>query len=70
MLNTVVHPNLYEKVRLLVRGRSLVLVQGELQLRERDGGAIKLVAESIQPLNNEDGQPARVTRLPTRWQPD
>ena len=65
LVNTIVYPALYEQERLLVRGRALVLVEGELQRREHDGGAINLVAESIRPLNNEDGQPARVTRLPT-----
>jgi error-prone DNA polymerase len=64
LVNTVVYPKLYEKERLLVRGRALVLVEGELQRRERDGGAINLVAESIHPLNNEDGQPAQIKRLP------
>ena len=65
LVNTVVYPVLYDKERLLVRGRALVLVEGELQRRERDGGAINLVAESIQALGNEDGQPAPVKRLPT-----
>jgi len=65
LLNTIVYLDLYEKERQLVRGRALVLVEGELQRRERDGGAINLVAMSIQPLGNEDGQPAQVKRLPT-----
>ncbi len=39
-------------------------LEGELQRRERDGGAINLVAATIQPLSNEDGTPARVKRLP------
>lgn len=56
--------------RLLVRGRALVLVEGELQRRKSDGGAINLVAESIHPLNNEDGQrPTRITELPTQQDP-
>jgi error-prone DNA polymerase len=65
LLNTIVYLDLYEQERQLVRGRALVLVEGELQRRVNDGGAINLVAESIHPLNNEDGQPARVRRLPT-----
>jgi error-prone DNA polymerase len=65
LVNTVVHPQLYEKERLLVRGRALVLVEGELQRREHDGGAINLVAASIAPLNTEDGPPTQVKRLPT-----
>ena len=68
LLNTVVYPGLYERERLLVRGRALVLVEGELQRRERDGGAINLVAETIAPLGNEDGQPAQIKRLPTAEQ--
>ena len=64
LLNTVVSVKLYEKERLLVRGRALLLIEGELQRRERDGGAINLVAATIQPLSNEEGQPARVKRLP------
>jgi error-prone DNA polymerase len=65
LVNTVVYPKLYEKERLLVRGRALVLVEGELQRREHDGGAINLVATSIAPLNNEDGPATSVKRLPT-----
>ena len=65
LVNTVVFPALYEKERLLVRGRALVLVEGELQRRKSDGGAINLVAESIAALNNEDGAPAQIRRLPT-----
>ena len=38
-------------------------LEGELQRRERDGGAINLVAATIEPLSNEDGTPARVKRL-------
>jgi error-prone DNA polymerase len=68
LVNTVVHPELYEKERLLIRGRALVLIEGELQRREDDGGAINLVAASIQPLNNEDGQPVQVKRLHTTEQ--
>ncbi len=65
LVNTVVFPALYEQERPLVRGRALVLVEGELQRRKSDGGAINLVAENIQPLNNEDGAPAQIRRLPT-----
>ena len=64
LVNTVVSVKLYEKERMLVRGRALLLIEGELQRRERDGGAINLVAATIQPLSNEDGTPARVKRLP------
>ena len=64
LVNTVVSVTLYEKERMLVRGRALLLIEGELQRRERDGGAINLVAATIQPLGNEDGTPARVKRLP------
>jgi len=64
LVNTVVYPKLYEQERLLVRGRALVLIEGELQRRERDGGAINLVAETIAPLRNEDGTDAPVKRLP------
>ena len=63
-LNTIVYLKLYEKERQLVRGRALVLVEGELQRRERDGGAINLVATSIQALAKEDGRTAAVKRLP------
>jgi error-prone DNA polymerase len=65
LLNTIVYLELYEQERQLVRSRALLLVEGELQRREHDGGAINLVAMSIAPLNNEDGRPARVKRLPT-----
>jgi hypothetical protein len=41
-----------------------VLIEGELQRREHDGGAINLVAETIVALGNEDGTAAAVTRLP------
>ena len=65
LLNTIVYLKLYEQQRQLVRGRALVLVEGELQRRERDGGAINLIATSIQALGNEDGPAAPVKQLPT-----
>jgi error-prone DNA polymerase len=68
LVNTVIYPDLYENERLLVRGRALVLVEGELQRREHDGGAINLLATTIAPLNNEDGPPTSVKRLPTAEQ--
>jgi error-prone DNA polymerase len=65
LLNTIIYLDLYEQQRQLVRGRALLLIEGELQRRANDGGAINLIAKTIAPLGNEDGPAVPITRLPT-----
>jgi error-prone DNA polymerase len=47
LVNIVVHPWLYEKRRLTVRGEPFLVITGELQ---HQGGAINVVARDIVPL--------------------
>lgn len=62
-LNVIVPLKLYERSRPVVRTEPLVLVSGRLERHARGGGAINLLAASIDPLREASGPLASVTPL-------
>jgi error-prone DNA polymerase len=47
LVNVVVHPGLYERRRLVVRGEPFVRVEGTLQRR---GATVNVIARAVAPL--------------------
>jgi error-prone DNA polymerase len=62
-LNVIVPPPLYETHRLIVRTTPLILVEGRLERHASGGGAINLLAKSIEPLTKREGSTATIKRL-------
>jgi error-prone DNA polymerase len=53
-INVIVSPQIYERDRLTVRTEPLVIVDGRLERHASAGGAINIVARSVQRLEVED----------------
>ena len=62
-LNVIVPPALYEQRRLEIRTEPLILVTGRLERHTGAGGAVNLLATSIERLAPGTGQTARVQPL-------
>ncbi len=70
-LNVIVPPKLYEPYRLTIRTEPLIVVHGRLERHEKGGGAINLLATSLERLTHSSGHPASVKSLrPQAPEPD
>jgi error-prone DNA polymerase len=68
-LNVIVPEKLYREQRLIVRTQPLILVTGRFEKHASGGGAVNLLARSIEALSNEQGAAAAVSSLPDRKAP-
>ena len=62
-LNVTVPEKLYEPYRLTIRTEPLIVVHGRLERHQKGGGAINLLATSLQRLTNTSGHHAAVKTL-------
>ncbi|MHB1467588.1 MAG: OB-fold nucleic acid binding domain-containing protein, partial [Solirubrobacteraceae bacterium] len=62
-LNVIVPGKLYEEQRLVVRTEPLVLVTGRLERHAAGGGAVNLLARSLERISPQLGESATVSRL-------
>jgi error-prone DNA polymerase len=70
-LNVIVPPKLYEPYRLTIRTEPLIIVHGRLERHANGGGAINLLATSLERLTHTSGHPASVKTLhPPTLEPD